>query len=106
MSTRQYLHGAMESAGGGVHVILGDHREVGVARTLSEAGHEVVLVTGQAVEPAPHLQVIRLPTLPPSQRAVLEAVVMQVLASRVADHAGIDIEQFVFHNADTKVAVP
>jgi glucosamine--fructose-6-phosphate aminotransferase (isomerizing) len=103
MSTRQYLHGPMESAGGGVHVILGDQREADLARTLSGAGHPVVLVTSQAVTPAPCLQVVRLPALPPSQRAILEVVVMQVLAGRVAEQAGVDIEEFVFHHGDTKV---
>jgi glucosamine--fructose-6-phosphate aminotransferase (isomerizing) len=103
LSTRQYLHGSMESAGRAAHVIFGDDRELAVARTLSAAGHEVVLVTGEPVEPAHRLQVVRLPAVPPSQRAVLEAVVMQVLAARVAELAGVDVEEFVFHNADTKV---
>jgi glucosamine--fructose-6-phosphate aminotransferase (isomerizing) len=95
----------MESAGGGVHIVLGDQREVGVARTLSAAGHEVILITSQTVRRSPRLQVVRLPALPPSQRAVLEAVVMQILVGRVAEQAGIDVEEFVFHNGDTKVGV-
>jgi fructoselysine-6-P-deglycase FrlB-like protein len=106
MSTRQYLHGAMESAGGGVHVILGDRREADVAHTLSAAGHPVVLVTSEAVAPGPGLQVVRLPAVPPAQRAVLEAVVLQVLVGQVARAAGIDVEEFVFHHDDTKVTSP
>ena len=47
MSTRQYLHGSMESAGDGVHVVFGDSRELDLAATLVEAGHQVVLVTGR-----------------------------------------------------------
>ncbi len=103
MSTRQYLHGSMESAGDGVHVLFGDDREIEVARTLSEAGHRVILVSGESVPEAPRLQTIALPQVAPSQRAVLEALVMQILVGEVAHLHGIEIEEFVFHNADTKV---
>lgn len=103
MSTRQYLHGSMESAGDGVHVLFGDDREIEVARTLSQAGHRVILVSSQAVAEAPRLQTIALPEVAPSQRAVLEALVMQILVAEVAHLHGIEIEEFVFHNADTKV---
>jgi fructoselysine-6-P-deglycase FrlB-like protein len=103
MGTRQYLHGSMESAGAGVHVLFGDGREIEVAKTLSDAGHRVVLVTSATVEEAPLLQSVTLPAVPPSQRAVLEAVVLQILAGQTARSRGIDIEEFVFHNSDTKV---
>jgi fructoselysine-6-P-deglycase FrlB-like protein len=103
MSTRQYLHGAMESAGGTAHLLIGDEREVALARTLSQAGHPVVLLTTLDEPPAAFLQVVRLPALPPSQRAVLEALVLQALAAQVAAQAGVDVEDFVFDNADTKV---
>jgi fructoselysine-6-P-deglycase FrlB-like protein len=105
MSTRQYLHGSMESAGGGVHVLLGDTRELEVARTLSEAGHQVVLLSSQPVPAGPRLATVRLPKLPSAQRAILEALFMQVLVGEVAQLRGVDIEEFVFDNTDTKVAV-
>lgn len=103
MSTRQYLHGSMESAGDGVHVLFGDGRELEVAATLSGAGHRVILVSGETVAEAPNLQTVKLPVVPPSQRAVLEALVMQILVGEVANLHGVEIEEFVFHNADTKV---
>ncbi len=104
MSTRQYLHGAMESAGaGGVHVVFGDEREHAVAETLSRSGHPVVLVTGEPVAPAPNLYPVRVPRLPPSQRAVIEVLVAQILVEAVAEVRGVEIEEFVFHNADIKV---
>jgi fructoselysine-6-P-deglycase FrlB-like protein len=103
MSTRQYLHGAMESAGEGAHLILGDDRELEVARTLSSAGHRVIVVSSEPVAEGPRLRAVRLPKLPPSQRAVLEAIVMQVLVAELADLSGIDVEEFIFHNSDTKV---
>jgi glucosamine--fructose-6-phosphate aminotransferase (isomerizing) len=103
MSTRQYLHGAMESAGGGVHVIFGDAREHAAAAALADAGHPVILVTAQPVDPRPHLHPLRVPALPASQRAVIEILVTQILVAAVAELRGVDIEEFVFHNADTKV---
>jgi glucosamine--fructose-6-phosphate aminotransferase (isomerizing) len=103
MSTRQYLHGAMESAGGGVHVVFGDEREHGVAETLSAAGHPVVLVTTEPPAARPHLHAVRVPRLPAAQRAVLEVLVVQILVEAVAQERGVDIEEFVFHNSDIKV---
>jgi glucosamine--fructose-6-phosphate aminotransferase (isomerizing) len=106
MSTRQYLHGSMESAGDGVHVLFGDGRELEVADTLSGAGHRVLLVTSAQHAESPNLQVVSLPSVPPSQRAVLEALVMQILVGEVAGRHGVEIEEFVFHNSDTKVDAP
>lgn len=103
MSTRQYLHGAMESAGAGVHVLFGGGREAEVARMLTEAGHRVVLVTEEAVAEDEHLSVVIVPAASVGQRSVLESLVMQVLVERVARSRGVEIEEFVFHNEDTKV---
>lgn len=103
MSTRQYLHGSMESAGDGVHVLFGDGREHEVAGTLSEAGHRVILITSAPQAERPNLQVVQLPAVAPAQRAVLEALVMQIVVGEVAGRHGVEIEEFVFHNSDTKV---
>jgi glucosamine--fructose-6-phosphate aminotransferase (isomerizing) len=103
MGTRQYLHGSMESAGEGAHVLFGGEREHQVARTLSEAGHRVVLITTDDVESREHLEVVRLPDSSTNARAVLEALFLQGLVARVADSRGVEIEEFVFHNDDTKV---
>jgi len=103
-STRQYLHGPMESAGRAAHVVLGDAREGSLAATLSTAGRPVLLVTARPVASGPCLYVVRLPALRPGPRAVLEAVVMQALAEELASRAGVDIEAFLFHHDDTKVA--
>jgi glucosamine--fructose-6-phosphate aminotransferase (isomerizing) len=103
MSTRQYLHGSMESAGDGMHVVLGDEREIDLAQTLSEAGHRVVLITSQDVPQTESLTTVSLPRRHAAQRAILEALVMQAFANDMAFVRGIDVEEFVFHNADTKV---
>lgn len=103
MSTRQYLHGSMESAGDGVHVLFGEDRELEVARMLADAGHSALLVTTADVAEAPRLQTVRLPDVAPAQRAILEALVMQILVEQVAIDAGVEIEEFVFFHTDTKV---
>jgi glucosamine--fructose-6-phosphate aminotransferase (isomerizing) len=71
--------------------------------TLSAAGHRVILISSQSVAEGPNLQTVALPQVPPSQRAILEALVMQILVGEVAHRHGVEIEEFVFHNADTKV---
>ncbi|MFJ4632913.1 SIS domain-containing protein [Streptomyces sp. NPDC088847] len=103
MSTRQYLHGAMESAGGGVHVLFGDDREHEVADTLAAAGHPVVLVTSERLAARPLLHPVRVPRLPAAQRAVMEILVTQILVEAVAEVRDLNIEEFVFHNSDIKV---
>lgn len=103
MSTRQYLHGSMESAGDGVHVLFGEERELEVARMLADAGHSAILISTADVPEATNLQTVRLPEVSPSQRAILEALVMQILVGEVANSHGVEIEEFVFHHSDTKV---
>lgn len=103
MSTRQYLHGAMESAGGGVHILFGGAREAEVASMLTRAGHRAVLVSDRAVPVPDAVTVIPLPDAPPNRRALLEAVLMQTLVEELAAARGIAIEEFVFHHADTKL---
>ena len=103
MSTRQYLHGAIESMGGGLHLLLGDRREVELATALAGAGNRVILVTTEEVAEQDLLVVIRLPERPAAQRAILEASILQVIAGGVAQAREIDIEEFVFHQDDIKV---
>ena len=103
LSTRQYLHGAMESAGAGVQIVVGREREAELARTLARAGHSCILVTPLAVKAEPRLLPIVLPDLDATRMPILEAVVMQTLAVETALVRGIDPDAFVFDNNDTKV---
>jgi glucosamine--fructose-6-phosphate aminotransferase (isomerizing) len=103
MGTRQYLHGSMESAGRSVHVLLGDGRELEVARTLAASGHPVILVTSAARAAGVGFGTIEVPDLSPAPRAILEIVAIQALVAEVAGRRGIDIDAFVFDNPDTKV---
>jgi fructoselysine-6-P-deglycase FrlB-like protein len=105
MSTRQYLHGSMESAGRGtVHVLFGGERELAIARTLGYAGQPAILVTSDDIDDADRVHLVRVPALPPAQRAILEILVTQILVEAVARLRRVNIEEFVFHNADIKVA--
>jgi fructoselysine-6-P-deglycase FrlB-like protein len=103
MSTRQFLHGAMESAGGGVHVLFGADRELAIAETLAGAGHPVILITSEDVDAGPLVHPVRIPSLPPAQAAVAQIVVVQILVEAAAAVRGVAIEEFVFHNNDIKV---
>ncbi|MEO3876399.1 hypothetical protein ABGB18_47195 [Nonomuraea sp. B12E4] len=102
--TRNYLHGEMESAGDTLHVIIGDGRELELAGTLAAAGHRTLCVTSAALAPAEHLHVVPLPAAAPLPvRTVLAAAVLQRLAGALAGTRGVEIEDFVFHNSDTKI---
>lgn len=102
-ATRNYLHGEMESAGGTLHVVLGDDREVALARSLAGAGHATLLLTASTdVQAERELHVLHLPHVPAPVRVVLEVVVLQMLAAALAAGRGLEIESFVFANDDTK----
>lgn len=106
MSTRQYLHGAMESAGEGVHVLFGGEREADLARMLAASGHRCALVTALDLPPEPGVTIVRIPDSTTTQRAILEIGVTQELVQAITVARGIEIEEFVFHNEDTKVTEP
>ncbi|MFJ4714530.1 SIS domain-containing protein [Streptomyces sp. NPDC088785] len=102
-ATRNYLHGEMESAGNTLHLVFGDGREIGLARSLSDAGHLTLLVTTRDVEPGEHLGVVRLPdTEGPGPRVVLETAVVQELVQALSAERDVPVEAFVFANDDTK----
>jgi glucosamine--fructose-6-phosphate aminotransferase (isomerizing) len=47
---------------------------------------------------------VLVPKLPAAQSAVVEILVAQILVEAVAEVRGVDVEEFVFHNSDIKVA--
>jgi glucosamine--fructose-6-phosphate aminotransferase (isomerizing) len=104
MSTRQYLHGAMESAGRGAHIIFGEEREVQLAQKLARAGYDVILASPLDIDEENHLVHVAIPSLSPAQRPIVEALIMQTIAVEAAIARELDPDAFVFQNNDTKVA--
>jgi glucosamine--fructose-6-phosphate aminotransferase (isomerizing) len=109
--THQYLHGPMEAlASGSGLVIFGDGREVSVARQAAEAGVPTVLVTALSESAAgiaehDNLTVLRLPAgVDTFARAIVETVVVQLIVLSRAAQTGIPVEEFLFHQDDTKLA--
>lgn len=91
--TREYLHGALETAGPGRGaLVFGTGPEVQLAADLAGYGSSVVLVTPSDDVPArPRLCVIRVPELPGLAGCVTEIVPVQLIAAGLADQAGDEI---------------
>jgi glutamine---fructose-6-phosphate transaminase (isomerizing) len=101
--SHQYLHGPLEAAEAGVGaVLLGDGREVGLARHLAAAGACVLLVAGGGVAAPDGVELVSLPDVPAPLRPVLEAVPLQLLAGRLARDRGLVPGRFRHHQDDTK----
>lgn len=108
--TFQYLHGPMESAKAGTTlVIFGDGRELTVAGSVIDAGVKVVLVTAAAEEDIPaagHENLIVVPIDPALGgfvRPIVEVVFAQQVLARANEHLPFPIEEFVYHQDDTKL---
>jgi glucosamine--fructose-6-phosphate aminotransferase (isomerizing) len=105
--TYQYLHGPMEPQGPGTGcVVIGDDRELELARYLADTGAPTVLLTSRPVDAAPGLVVIAVPELPALSRSILQVLPLQQLTGELARARGLRIGDFRYHQADTKVAPP
>jgi glucosamine--fructose-6-phosphate aminotransferase (isomerizing) len=106
--TRQYLHGPIEAAEGGLAaIVFGSGREVQLALDLVSYGLTVLLVTDLADVPRSDgsaLTVFRHPSVPPVIAPILHAVPGQLVAEAMARRRGISPGVFRHHQADTKVA--
>jgi fructoselysine-6-P-deglycase FrlB-like protein len=103
--TYQYLHGPMEPQGPGTGcVVVGDHREVELARYLADAGAPTVLLTSAPVDAGPGLVVVEIPALPVLSRSILQVLPLQQLAGELARARGLRVGDFRYHQTDTKVA--
>ncbi|MFE9812752.1 helix-turn-helix domain-containing protein [Streptomyces sp. NPDC005548] len=98
--TRHHLHSEMESAGNTLHIVLGDGREIELARSLAAAGRCTLLVTSRQVVEGDCLDVDRLPEAAPGARIVLGTVVLQVLLGALSAERNIPIKSFVFAKDD------
>ena len=104
--THGYLHGPMEPLDSRTAcIIAGDGREVHLAEQVSRIGcPTLLLTTGEDVEAAGNLVVLRLPAVSsPLALAVLEILPLQVLAWRLAAGRGLAVDGFRYQQDDTKL---
>ena len=103
--TRNYLHGPMEPLGPSIAcLVIGDDREIRLARDAAALGCPTVLVTTdpEVVSEGP-LTVLRLPPAgSPLARAVLEILPLQLVAWAVARRRGLSVDGFRYQQEDTK----
>lgn len=107
-TTREYLHGPLETAGPGRTVLLfGAGREMPLAADLAGYGATVVLCTdtGDDLPARPRLDVLRLPAAGGLAGCVLDILPVQLAAHALAERAGRPIE-LRHMPADTKLAGP
>lgn len=105
--TYNYLHGPMEPLDPQTAcVVVGDGREVRLARDTSALGCPTLLVTSRNdVEPAESLTVLRLPRVgSPLAAAVLQILPIQLLGWSVAQRRGLAVDGFRYHQDDTKLS--
>jgi fructoselysine-6-P-deglycase FrlB-like protein len=107
--TFQYIHGPMEPLGAGsALVVFGDGRELPMLDMVLDRGVKVVLLTKvvQEVARPDHENLVVVPvdsSVDGLARAVLETVFVQMLTLRHTQRAGIDINEFLFEQPDTKL---
>jgi glucosamine 6-phosphate synthetase-like amidotransferase/phosphosugar isomerase protein len=103
--TYNYLHGPMEPLDAQTAcVVIGDGREVRLARDTSALGCPTLLVTSRDVAPGGALNVLRLPAAPsPLARAILEILPIQQLAWAVARRRDLSVDGFRYHQDDIKL---
>ncbi len=109
--TYQYLHGPMESQRAGTGCILfGGERESALARFAARHGIVSVLVTSDREAPGiksePNLYVVTIPSLAPFATAVAQILPVQLLIAGLAEARGIDLDEFLYDQDDTKVGPP
>jgi glutamine---fructose-6-phosphate transaminase (isomerizing) len=105
--TYQYLHGPMEGAHRNTGLIVfGDERELSLIDSVVDTGTKVVLVTAADPSHSDHenLTVVQLPAhFAGFGRAVVETVIMQLVAGSIANLRGLSIGEFTYRQSDTKL---
>lgn len=112
--TYQYLHGPMECSKPGTGLVLfGDGRGLGVVPSQAEAGVKVLVVSAAAASELEslahdHVRTLELPEAAAAgfARVIAEAVAIHVVTEAIAKRRGITIEEFLYHQDDTKLDEP
>lgn len=105
--TYNYLHGPMECLDSqSACIIVGDNREVRLARDVSALGCRTLLVTTRPdVDPTEQLTIIRLPETPSALGlAVLQILPVQLLGWSLASRRGLRVDGFRYEQDDTKLS--
>jgi glutamine---fructose-6-phosphate transaminase (isomerizing) len=111
--TYQYLHGPMESLNPqNALIVFGDSRELTMVDSALSTGAKTILITAADktdIDRLKHenLHVLQLPAgISGFTRAIVETVIIQLIAENYADNAGLTIEEFLLHQGDTKLDEP
>lgn len=90
-------------------VVFGDGREVDMVSSILERGVPTMLVTDAATPVHvgnENLLVVRLSSgVSGFARTMVETIVVQLMADELARLRGLDIDEFLFDQPDTKIAV-
>ncbi len=110
--TFQYLHGPMEVlSSDDALVVFGDGRELSIPSSVLDAGVRVVLVTAASPDAVPgaghaNLTIVPLPEgLGIFERAIVETVIGQLAIAAAIQHKPYALEDFLYHQDDTKLPV-
>jgi glucosamine--fructose-6-phosphate aminotransferase (isomerizing) len=108
METRLYLHGPMDVAGPGAHVIIGGDREALLAKQLGEKTSSVVFIRTDPHVAAPETVATTVDLATTADGAIgqaIEATIMaQYLALKTAEYKRVEIDAPVFTRLDTKTS--
>lgn len=107
METRHYLHGPMDVAGAGAHLVFGGEREALLVEQLAEQTDRLVYVAISPDAPraltAPAVTLhLDIPGQDPVGQAVGATIMAQYLALKVSEIRDVDIDEPVFTRLDTK----
>lgn len=104
--TYNYLHGPMEPMEAGTAcIVIGNDREVRLARDMSDLGCQTLLITKRQDVPAGDtLTVVTLPDAPSAMAgAVLEILPVQLLGWSLASRRGLRVDGFRYEQDDIKL---
>ncbi|MEB2847233.1 hypothetical protein GAO09_23895 [Rhizobiales bacterium RZME27] len=105
METRQYLHGPMDAAGPGAHLLFGANREAQLISQLSERTQRLAFVTGKDTADCTgcsHGLVLPFAPADAIPFAIASTFIAQKLTLHAADIRGFDINEAAFQRIDTK----
>lgn len=107
METRLYLHGPMDVAGSGAHLVIGGDREALLIEQLAERTDKLAFIASAPRVRTPETTTLATMTIDvPHEdevgQSIAAAIMAQRLSLRIAELRGVAIDQNVFERLDTK----